>query len=222
MIDDRRAADQLSKPFAALVDRITHEGSVIDGRLLKIDHFLNHRVDTAFMQQLGTELAARLAVFAPDLILTAESSGIPPAMAAAAALNLPFVYARKYSQPPAAPVYTRLVPSPTRGGAAQLTIAARALPAGARVVIIDDFLSHGRTAAALAEMTAEAQAVPVGAGFVVEKCFEQGRTVLAARGIPIAVLAQVLDLSSGRPRLAEQPWLGGPLRPAASNGAEGA
>jgi xanthine phosphoribosyltransferase len=79
------------------------------------------------------------------------------------------------------------------------------------VVIIDDFLSHGRTAAALAEMTAEAQAVPVGAGFVVEKCFEQGRAVLAARGIPIAVLAQVLDLSQGRLRLAEQPWLGGPL-----------
>lgn len=208
MIADPANARQLSAAFPPLINRIALEGTVVDARLLKIDHFLNHRVDTTLMQEIGRELARRLAGFQPDLVLTAEASGIPPALATAFALGVPLVYARKYSQPPTAPVYTRLVPSPTRGGAAQLTIAVRAVPAGSRVVIVDDFLSHGRTASALAEMVAEAQAIVVGAGFVVEKCFENGRAALAARGIPLAVLAQVLDLSQGRPQLADEPWLG--------------
>jgi hypothetical protein len=41
------------------------------------------------------------------------------------------------------------------------------------VVIVDDFLANGRTAAALIEMAREAGADVLGAGFVVEKRFKQ-------------------------------------------------
>ena len=37
----------LTAPYAPLVRRIEAEGSV-DGQILRIDHFLNHRIEPAF------------------------------------------------------------------------------------------------------------------------------------------------------------------------------
>jgi xanthine phosphoribosyltransferase len=181
-----------------LVTRILHEATVEHDRILKIDHFLNHRIEPEFMAALGAALAERVRPFAPDLLLTAEASGIAPALAVAFALGVPLVYAKKYAPVVEPPALSRIVPSPTKGGDTRLVVSARYLPAGARVALIDDFLANGKTALALAEIVADAGAVTVVAGFLVEKQFQGGRAPLAARGIPIAALAQVARLESGR------------------------
>jgi len=189
----------LSAPFAPLVERILAEAQVIDDRIIKIDHFLNHRIDSGLMHAIGAELARRVAPFAPDLVLTAEASGIPPALTTALALGVPLVYAKKYAPLTELPAYSRIVPSPTRGGEYRLAVARAVLPSGARVALIDDFLANGGTAAALAEIVAEAGARLVAAGFVVEKTFQPGRARLAAHGPPpLVVLAQVARLTGGR------------------------
>jgi xanthine phosphoribosyltransferase len=189
----------LCAPFAPLVARIIAEAQVIDDRIIKIDHFLNHRIDAVLMQAIGAELARRVAPFMPDLVLTAEASGIPPALTTALALGIPLVYAKKYAPLIELPAYSRIVPSPTRGGEYRLAVARTVLPADARVVLIDDFLANGGTAAALADIIAEAGARLVAAGFVVEKTFQQGRERLAIHGPPpVAVLAQVARLAGGR------------------------
>jgi len=193
--DDR---DPIIAPFAPLVARIVAEATVIDDRILKIDHFLNHRIEPDLMAAMGAALAERLMRFRPDLLLTAEASGIAPALAVAMATGLPMVYAKKYSPEVEAPALSRVVPSPTKGGAARLVIAQRYLPAGARVALVDDFLANGRTALALAEIVTEAGAEMVVAGFLVEKLFQGGRAGLEALGIPVAALAQVERLSGGR------------------------
>ncbi|NTW03920.1 MAG: xanthine phosphoribosyltransferase [Oscillochloris sp.] len=190
--------DLIAAPFAPLVDRIIAEATVIDDRILKIDHFLNHRIDPGLMGMMGTEMARRLMRFKPDLLLTAEASGIAPALAVALNTGLPMVYAKKYSPEVESPALSRVVPSPTKGGAARLVIAQRYLPAGARVALVDDFLANGRTALALAEIVAEAGAQLVVAGFLVEKLFQGGRLGLEQLGIPVAALAQVERLSGGR------------------------
>jgi xanthine phosphoribosyltransferase len=188
----------LDAPFPPLVTRILHEATVEHDRILKIDHFLNHRIEPEFMAALGAALAERVRPFAPDLLLTAEASGIAPALAVAFALGVPVVYAKKYAPVVEPPALSRIVPSPTKGGDTRLVVSARYLPAGARVALIDDFLANGKTALALAEITADAGATTVVAGFLVEKLFQGGRAPLAARGIPIAALAQVARLESGR------------------------
>jgi xanthine phosphoribosyltransferase len=193
--EDRAA---IVAPFAPLVARILAEATVIDDRILKIDHFLNHRIEPELMQAMGAELAARMARYRPTLLLTAEASGIAPALAVALITGLPMVYAKKYSPEVEAPALSRVVPSPTRGGAARLVIAQRYLPAGARVALVDDFLANGRTALALAELVADAGAEVVVAGFLVEKLFQGGRAGLDALGIPVAALAQVERLAGGR------------------------
>lgn len=190
--------DALVAPFAPLTARIVAEATVVDDRILKIDHFLNHRIDPELMGAMGAELARRLAPLRPDLLLTAEASGIAPALAVALASGLPMLYAKKYSPEVEAPALSRVVPSPTKGGQARLVIAQRYLPAGARVAIVDDFLANGRTALALAEMVAEAGAQVVVAAFLVEKCFQGGRAGLDALGIPLATLAQVERLAGGK------------------------
>lgn len=188
----------IDAPFAPLVTRILHEATVEHDRILKIDHFLNHRIEPEFMAALGAALAERVRPFAPDLLLTAEASGIAPALATAFALGVPVVYAKKYAPVVEPPALSRIVPSPTKGGDTRLVVSARYLPAGARVALIDDFLANGKTALALAEIVADAGAVTVVAGFLVEKLFQGGRAPLVARAIPIAALAQVARLESGR------------------------
>lgn len=188
----------IDAPFEPLVQRILDEAAVVDDRILKIDHFLNHRIEPAFMAAMGQALAERLSSFAPDIVLTAEASGIAPALAVATALNCPLVYAKKYAPIVEPPALSRLVPSPTKGGEYRLVVSARFLPAGARVALVDDFLANGRTALALAEMVEEAGARLVVAGFLVEKVFQHGRQALAARDIPVATLARVERLEGGR------------------------
>src|SRR5690242_19363101 len=80
-IMNQQPALAIDAPFEPLVRRIIDEATVIDSRILKIDHFLNHRIEPAFMTALGGALAERLRAFEPDLVLTAEASGIAPALA---------------------------------------------------------------------------------------------------------------------------------------------
>ena len=193
----------LNAPFEPLVQRILSEATVEHDRIVRIDHFLNHRIEPSFMSALGVALAERIHVFQPNLVLTAEASGIAPALATAIALAVPLIYAKKYSPMVDPPALSRVVPSPTRGGEYRLVVSGRYLTPGARVAIVDDFLANGHTALALAEIVEDAGADTVVAGFVVEKLFQSGRAPLEARGIPIATLAQIARLEGGRVLIAE-------------------
>jgi xanthine phosphoribosyltransferase len=188
----------LNAPFAPLVQRIMQEATVEQDRILRIDHFLNHRIEPAFMAAMGQAMAERIRPFAPDLLLTAEASGIAPALATAFALAIPLVYAKKYAPVVEPPALSRVVPSPTKGGDTRLVVAARYLQPGMRVALIDDFLANGKTAVALAEIVGDAGAQTVVAGFLVEKIFQGGRAGLEALGIPVATLAQVERLQNGQ------------------------
>ena len=190
-------ASDFDAPFLPLTKRILAEATVENDRIVRIDHFLNHRIEPEFMAALGVALAERLRPLAPDLVLTAEASGIPPALSTASALGISLVYAKKYAPTVESPALSRLIPSPTKGGEARLVVSARYLPAGARVVIVDDFLANGRTALALVEICADAGALAVGAGFVVEKLFQNGRALLETYRLPIASLAQIERLEGG-------------------------
>ncbi|HRP97999.1 MAG TPA: xanthine phosphoribosyltransferase [Rhodocyclaceae bacterium] len=187
----------LDTAYVPLVRRIESEATVIDDQILRIDHFLNHRIEPAFIVELGRELARRLSAFHPTLVLTAEASGIAPGLVVAQTLNVPMVYAKKYSPQVEPPALSRIIPSPTKGGDTRLVVSQRYLPADARVVLVDDFLSNGRTAAALVEMVREAGAEVLGAGFIVEKRFKNGRAAMERLGVPVATLAQVERLENG-------------------------
>lgn len=191
----------LSTPLPELAERIRNEATVVDNQIIKIDHFLNHRIEPALMMSMGQEIGRRLAEYKPDIVLTAEASGIAPGLVAAIALNVPMVYAKKYAPRIEPPAYSRIVPSPTKGGETRLVIGQRYLWEGARVVLVDDILSNGRTAQALIEMVREARAEVLAAAFIMEKAFKHGRQLLEELDVPVAVLARVLGVEDGVVRM---------------------
>ena len=177
----------------ALIERIHAEGVNLGGGILKLDSLINHQLDPQLMADMGAELAGRFANARVDRILTAEISGIAPALMAGIQMGVPVVYARKRKPiTMAGPVYLETAPSHTKGGETLLLVSAEFLHAGENVLIIDDFLASGLTLLALARIVLSAKCKLVGVGVVVEKSFEGGRAAVQARyDVPIHALATI-------------------------------
>jgi xanthine phosphoribosyltransferase len=186
-----------------LKERILTEGRNLGSGILKVDGFINHQVDPTLMAKCGKEFARRLADTQPDKILTAEISGIAPALMTGMEMGLPVVYARK-SKPVTmtADIYLTVSPSHTKGNLTELMVSPEFLNAGDRVLIIDDFLASGLTIMALARLVKAAGATLVGIGALVEKSFEGGRELLSILDVPVEALAVVTDMSDGKLELA--------------------
>ncbi len=180
----------------ALKDKIRTEGVYLGDGILKIDGILNHQMDPNMIKAMGEEIAIRFRHAAPTRILTAEVSGIAPALMAALAMNVPVVYARKHKPVTMyGPIFMENAPSHTKGGETNLMVAAEYLPSGERILIVDDFLASGKTLLALARMVREAKCELVGVAVVVEKAFEVGRGELQAKyGVPVEALATITYL----------------------------
>lgn len=180
--------------------RILAEGRNLGSGILKIDSLLNHQLDPVLMQQVGEEIAARFASVKIDRILTAEISGIAPAMMAGLALGVPVVYARK-SKPitMSGPVFLETAPSHTKGGEVNLLVSAEFLHPDEDVLVIDDFLASGKTMMALLRMVMSAKARVAGVAVVVEKTFEGGRAYMESVGISarIEALATIISMDDG-------------------------
>jgi xanthine phosphoribosyltransferase len=188
----------------ALKDRILRDGSNLGGGILKVDGFINHQVDPVLMNACGMEFAQRFKDAGATKILTAEISGIAPAVMTAMHMKLPVVYARKH-KPITMPdqVFLTLAPSHTKGRTVELIVSPEFLAGGERVLIIDDFLASGATILGLVRLAQAAGAQIVGIGALIEKVFEGGREALLHLNVPIEALAPVTEMQGDQIVFAE-------------------
>jgi xanthine phosphoribosyltransferase len=195
----------------SLKRRILAEGKNLGGGILKVDAFINHQVDPVLMQECGQELARRFRQAGATKVLTAEISGIAPALCAALDLGIPIVYARK-QRPVTMPdqIYLTIAPSHTKAGRVELMVSPEFLHQHDRVLIIDDFLATGETILGLARLAQAAGATVVGIGVVIEKTFEGGRAAVQRLGVPVEALARISDMSDGKIVLEDAPGSPGP------------
>ncbi|MGZ9225621.1 MAG: xanthine phosphoribosyltransferase [Anaerolineales bacterium] len=182
-----------------LQERILRDGQVLAGGILKVDSFVNHQVDPLLMDACGKEFARRFARLGATKVLTAEISGIAPALTTAIHLGLPVVYARK-TKPITMPdqVYLTLAPSHTKGRMVELIVSPEYLAHGEKVLIIDDFLASGQTILGLARLAEASGSKIIGIGALIEKTFEGGRDALKSLGVPIEALARITAMEDGR------------------------
>jgi xanthine phosphoribosyltransferase len=182
-----------------LQERIKLEGKNLGNGILKVDGFINHQVDPVLMDACGKELANRFRDIGATKVLTAEISGIAPAVTTAFHLKLPIVYARKH-KPITMPdqVFLTLSPSHTKGRMVELIISPEYLGHGERVLIIDDFLATGATILGLVRLAETAGSTVVGVGALIEKTFEGGRNALSVLGIPIEALVQIISMENNQ------------------------
>lgn len=185
----------------ALKQRIRTEAAYLGDGIIKVDSFLNHRIDTLLMTEIGETLARELVAAGAasvNKIVTAETSGIAPALTTAQALGVPMVFARKKR-----PVtltgdcYESTARSHTKGELATLYVSSEYLSALDRVVIVDDFLGTGETAEAMLDLVEQSGATLCGIGYVFEKLYEHGRQRLQHLEVPVVELAR-LDVEDGQ------------------------
>jgi len=188
-----------------LQERISREGKNLGNGILKVDGFINHQVDPVLMDACGRELAQRFRDIGATKVLTAEISGIAPAVTTAYHLNLPVVYARK-TKPITMPdqVFLTLSPSHTKGRMVELIVSPEYLGHGERVLIIDDFLATGATILGLVRLAQTAGSTVVGIGALIEKTFEGGRETLSVLQVPVVALVQITSMEGNQIKFAAE------------------
>lgn len=188
-----------------LQERISREGKNLGNGILKVDGFINHQVDPVLMDACGRELAQQFRDIGATKVLTAEISGIAPAVTTAYHLNLPVVYARK-TKPITMPdqVFLTLSPSHTKGRMVELIVSPEYLGHGERVLIIDDFLATGATILGLVRLAQTAGSTVVGIGALIEKTFEGGREALSVLQVPVVALVQITSMEGNQIKFAAE------------------
>jgi xanthine phosphoribosyltransferase len=180
-----------------LKNRIAAEGKILGNGILKVDSLINHQVDPMLMDACGQEFARLFKDVHATRILTAEISGIAPALATGFHLKVPIVYARK-TRPVTMPgtVYLTTAPSHTKGNMVDLIVSPEYLKPGENVLIIDDFLASGATIFGLVRLAEAAGAKVVGIGALIEKTFEGGREALEKMNIPVITLVHITSMEN--------------------------
>ena len=184
----------------ALKEAIRREGVGIGSDIVKVDSFLNHRIDVALSTQMGQAFYEAFRGGQVDCILTVEASGIAAAITTAQAFgNIPVVFAKKGDhRNVGADVYTAEVFSFTHQTMNVIRVSRRYLQKGMRVLIIDDFLANGEAIRGLMDILRQAGCELVGAGVCVEKGFQPGGQQLREEGVKVVSLAIVDAIQDGR------------------------
>lgn len=175
-----------------LKDRIVKEGKVLPGNIIKVDGFLNHRIDTELMDHIAEEFGKHFNMDEVTMILTAEASGIALSAIVAHHFHKPMIFAKKAkSDNIEGGLYQSEIFSYTYKKKATLIVAQEWLGPEDKVLIIDDFMAKGYAMQGLIDIVNAAGAELVGIGVAVEKGFQHGGDSFREQGYNIHSLAVI-------------------------------
>lgn len=176
-------------------ERIVRDGIVKPGNVLKVDSFLNHQMDIAFLEQIAQEFKRRFAHKRVTKVLTIEASGIGVACFVAREFGVPMVFAKKSkSINMDGKIYRAEVESYTHKGSNQVIVGQKFLAKEDHVLIVDDFLANGCALQGLISIVLAAGATVEGLGIVIEKGFQPGGEIIRTLGYDLQSLAIVEDM----------------------------
>ena len=175
-----------------LKDRIIKEGKVLPGNIIKVDGFLNHRVDVKLMEQIADEFKKYFDPKDITMVLTAEASGIALATICAQRFGVPMVFAKKAkSDNIEGGLYQSDIFSYTYQKKVTLIVAKDWIKSTDKVLVVDDFMARGEAMRGLCDIVKEAGAELKGIAIAVEKGFQHGGDKLREAGLPIKSLAVI-------------------------------
>ena len=173
-----------------LQERIVKEGKVLPGNIIKVDGFLNHRVDTLLLREIAKAFKAYFDTEKVSVVLTAEASGIPLATVCAEEYGVPLIFAKKTkSDNIESGLFKSEVWSYTYKKKFTLIVSKEWLKSTDNVLIIDDFMAKGNAVQGLLDIVEEANCHLEGVGIAIEKGFQGGGDSLRAKGINYKALA---------------------------------
>lgn len=183
-----------------LKERILRDGKIKEGGILKVDSFLNHRMDISLLQEIGKEFRRLFPQKEINKILTIEASGIGIAAITAQYFgNADVVFAKKTkSKNLDGELYSVPVESYTRGTRFEVEVSKKFLDEKDCILIIDDFLAHGQALKGLMEIVRQSGAALAGCGIVIEKGFQDGGRILREQGVNLQSLAIIDSIEGGK------------------------
>lgn len=182
----------------SLEEKILSEGEVLPGNILKVGSFLNHQLDVDFLMKMGKEIGRLFKDSGVNKIVTIESSGIAIAVAAAAIMHVPVVFAKKNKTSNISEgVYSSMVHSFTHGTDYKVVISDEFLSDKDNIIIVDDFLALGNALNGLLDIASQAGAKVSGVAIAIEKGFQGGGDKLREKGIRVESLAIIDSMDSG-------------------------
>ena len=190
-----------------LEERILQDGVVKPGNVLKVDSFLNHRIDVALVDEMAREFKRRFADRPITKVLTIEASGIAIACAVAREFGVPMVFAKKSKSVNLdGDMYVAEVESFTHKKTNKVVVAKKYISPDDHVLIVDDFLANGCALQGLISIVDSAEATVEGLGIAIEKGFQEGGYRLRNLGYHLESLAIVesIDAETGEIVFREQ------------------
>lgn len=169
-----------------LAAQLAEPERILPGGLLYMNDLL---FTPSVIMRLGEIVMQRCQALAPEYIMTVETKGIPLALCVARAFNIPLVMARRTARFTEGPAVSINYVSGSTKKIQSMFLPKRALPAGGKVLIIDDFMKAGGTAKGLQELAQEVGAEVVGTGCLVAT--EQPQLKMVAEYFSLLVLDEV-------------------------------
>ncbi len=180
-----------------LEERISKDGLVKEGNVLKVDSFLNHQMDVALLDQIGEEFYRRFKDKPITKVLTIEGSGIAIAYAVARCFGVPMIFAKKAKSINIdGDMDTAEVESFTHKNKNKVIVSKKFLSSDDRVLIVDDFLANGCALQGLISITEAAGATVEGIGIAIEKGFQFGGRSIRNLGYHLESLAIVESMDA--------------------------
>ncbi len=157
-----------------LKERIVRDGVIKSGGVLKVDSFLNHRIDVELTEQIAAEFYKLFSDKKITKVLTIETSGIAVAYPVARAFGVPLVYAKKNASVNMdGPLYVAEIDLDNKKPG-KVIISKKFLNADDHILIIDDIMANGYSLQGLISLVESAEASVEGLGIVIEKGFQEG------------------------------------------------
>ena len=178
--------ENMDKLLTNLTWRLAEPERIIPGGFL-------YMADILFMPdlmgQVGEIFRTRFAHLKPDYIMTVETKGIPLAFMTAKAFGLPLVTVRQGSKVTEGPSVSINYVTGSSKRIQTMSLPRKAIAAGAKVLIIDDFMKAGGTARGMLDLAQEVGAKVVGTGVLVatsqpeKKLVEEYLALLVLHGV---------------------------------------
>lgn len=179
-----------------LEEEIRKRCKILPGNVLKVNSFLNHKIDPILLDKMADEWYEKFKNDNITKIVTIEASGIAMAILVALKFKCELVFAKKGDVVTLGDVLTASVYSFTKKKDFTISIEKGFIKEDDNVLIIDDFLANGSACEALISIIKYAKANVKGIGIAIEKGFQDGGKKLRSQGYKVESLAIVKSMDS--------------------------
>jgi len=175
--------ERARRTLEALSMRLSEPGRMLPGGFLYTSDITS---EPSTAQHMGEILALRYYDRQPHFVLTMETKGIPIALMTAKMLDVPLVIARRDSRAyEGSAVKINYIAGGGNERIETMALARRAVKAGQRALIIDDFMKGGGTLQGMVDMMDEFQAEVVGIGVMIATAHPPVKRVAGVRSLMV-------------------------------------